>query len=36
MMDLVEDMMKQVAQNVCGSLVVPYQATRSIWATGSA
>ena len=25
MMDLVEDMMKQVAQNVCGSLVVPYQ-----------
>ena len=25
MMDLIEDMMKQVAQNVCGSLVVPYQ-----------
>ena len=25
MMDLVEDMMKTVAQNVCGSLVVPYQ-----------
>ena len=25
MMDLLEDMMKQVAQNVCGSLVVPYQ-----------
>ena len=25
MMDLVEDMMKQVAQNVCGGLVVPYQ-----------
>ena len=25
MMDLVEDMMKQVAQKVCGSLVVPYQ-----------
>ena len=25
MMDLVEDMMKQVAQNVCGSLAVPYQ-----------
>ena len=25
MMDLVEDMMKQVAQNVCDSLVVPYQ-----------
>ena len=25
MMDLVEDMMKQVAQNVCGTLVVPYQ-----------
>ncbi len=25
MMDLVEDMMKQVARNVCGSLVVPYQ-----------
>ena len=25
MMDLVEDMMKQVAQNVCGSLIVPYQ-----------
>ena len=25
MMNLVEDMMKQVAQNVCGSLVVPYQ-----------
>ena len=25
MMDLVEDMMKQVAKNVCGSLVVPYQ-----------
>ena len=25
MMDLVEDMMKQVAQKVCGTLVVPYQ-----------
>ena len=25
MMDLVEDMMKTVAQNVCGTLVVPYQ-----------
>ena len=25
MMDLVEEMMKTVAQNVCGSLVVPYQ-----------
>ena len=25
MMDLVEDMMKTVAMNVCGSLVVPYQ-----------
>jgi lysyl-tRNA synthetase class 2 len=25
MMDLVEDMMKTVAQNVCGSLVIPYQ-----------
>ncbi len=25
MMDLVEEMMKRVAQNVCGSLVVPYQ-----------
>ncbi len=25
MMDLVEDMMKTVARNVCGSLVVPYQ-----------
>ena len=25
MMDLVEDMMKTVAKNVCGSLVVPYQ-----------
>lgn len=25
MMDLVEDMMKTVAQNVCGTLIVPYQ-----------
>ncbi len=25
MMDLVEDMMKTVTQNVCGSLVIPYQ-----------
>ena len=25
MMDLVEEMMKRVAQNVCGSLVIPYQ-----------
>ena len=25
MMDLVEDMMKEVAQKVCGSLVIPYQ-----------
>ena len=25
MMDLVEDMMKTVARNVCGSLVIPYQ-----------
>ena len=25
MMDLVEDMMKTVAQNVCGSLTIPYQ-----------
>jgi len=25
MMDLVEEMMKTVAQNVCGSLVIPYQ-----------
>ncbi len=25
MMDLVEDMMKTVAQNVCGSLAIPYQ-----------
>ena len=25
MMDLVEDMMKTIAQNVCGTLVVPYQ-----------
>ena len=25
MMDLVEEMMKQVATNVCGSLVIPYQ-----------
>ena len=25
MMDLVEDMMKTVAQNVCGTLVIPYQ-----------
>ena len=35
MMDLVEELYKRLAQKICGSLVIPYQASRSTWATGS-
>ena len=30
MMDLVEELYKRLALKICGSLVIPYQASRSI------
>ena len=36
MMDLVEELYKRLALKICGSMVIPYQASRSIWVTGSA
>ena len=35
MMDLVEEMMKTVAQKVCGSLTIPYQGQMIDLSTGS-